>query len=286
VFKGSIEQIHALQKLGEMPGHPVHSVEAENRALEEFISASVKPHVVALRAGETGAAEALKEVFEALGQIDAHYVKKEMLLFPYMEKYGISGPPKVMWGVDDEIRRLIKEQRDILNAPEGGQRQIAEFDPEAEEDAYIPNDNEDEGTTKAQPIQIPPAGPQPMAGAAQQEDGPSAKAPHAPADNTQARVVDVIPNRPINPQPTTDTDSMVIDIVECTDAHDAAYFKIYIKKNGRVVDPAGPGTAMPARGKPHRVAVGSEALREPLGQSGCAGIRVGFGAEAPVTSPA
>ncbi len=46
---------------------------------------------------------------EALKQIDRHYLRKENLFFPYMEQYGIVAPPKVMWGVDDEIRALIKE---------------------------------------------------------------------------------------------------------------------------------------------------------------------------------
>ncbi|MCG0278095.1 MAG: hemerythrin domain-containing protein [Thermanaeromonas sp.] len=34
-------------------------------------------------------------------------------MFPYLEKYNITGPPKVMWGVDDEIRGLIKEAKTL-----------------------------------------------------------------------------------------------------------------------------------------------------------------------------
>ena len=30
-------------------------------------------------------------------------------MFPYLEKYGNTAPPQVMWGVDDEIRGLIKK---------------------------------------------------------------------------------------------------------------------------------------------------------------------------------
>jgi hypothetical protein len=40
--------------------------------------------------------------------VDKHYRRKENLLFPFLEKYGISGPPKVMWGKHDEIRDLLK----------------------------------------------------------------------------------------------------------------------------------------------------------------------------------
>jgi len=55
-----------------------------------------------------------------LAEIDKHYLKKENLFFPYMEKYGITAPPKVMWGVDDEIRGDLKEVRLLLqdNDPE------------------------------------------------------------------------------------------------------------------------------------------------------------------------
>ena len=34
--------------------------------------------------------------------------RKEYLLFPFLEKYGITGPPKVMWGKHDEIRAMLK----------------------------------------------------------------------------------------------------------------------------------------------------------------------------------
>lgn len=116
VFKGSVEQIHAPQEAAETAGHPVHTLKAENRALEQLIDKRIHPHIAALTAGDKGAAEALAADFEALRQIDTHYVKKEMLLFPYMEKYGITAPPKVMWGVDDEIRALVKQAGQLIAA--------------------------------------------------------------------------------------------------------------------------------------------------------------------------
>lgn len=116
VMGGSVEQIHAPGIDTETPGHPVHTIKAENRALEALMNERIRPKITALRAGEAGAAQALAADFEALRQIDKHYVKKEMLLFPYMEKYGITAPPKVMWGVDDEIRALVKEAARLIAA--------------------------------------------------------------------------------------------------------------------------------------------------------------------------
>ncbi|HOB19347.1 MAG TPA: DUF438 domain-containing protein, partial [Candidatus Atribacteria bacterium] len=109
VFKGSIEDIHKPAQAHEIPGHPVHTMMLENRAVERLIENSIRPRLEALK--QDGSAEnrkALKEELSKLLELDKHYSRKENLLFPYLEKYDITGPPKVMWGVDDEIRADIK----------------------------------------------------------------------------------------------------------------------------------------------------------------------------------
>ncbi len=50
----------------------------------------------------------IKQIFNNLSDIDKHYVRKENLVFPYLEKYEITGPPIVMWGKHDEIRKFMK----------------------------------------------------------------------------------------------------------------------------------------------------------------------------------
>lgn len=97
VFKGSIEDIHKPVAAADKPGHPAHTLKRENRAVEALIEA--------LRGGKTDFAAGLKKLYEG---VDIHYKKKENLLFPYMEQYGVTAPPKVMWGVDDEIRELLR----------------------------------------------------------------------------------------------------------------------------------------------------------------------------------
>ncbi len=44
----------------------------------------------------------------SLMDVEKHYLRKEYLLFPLLEKYEITGPPKVMWGKHDEIRELLR----------------------------------------------------------------------------------------------------------------------------------------------------------------------------------
>jgi PAS domain S-box-containing protein len=114
VFKGSIAEIHqAPSKLEETPGHPIHTFKQENRAIEKLIQ-EMKPHLDALQKDDRQENRHLIEAdLDQLSQIDKHYTRKENLVFPYMEKYGVTAPPKVMWGVDDEIRALIKEAKTL-----------------------------------------------------------------------------------------------------------------------------------------------------------------------------
>jgi DUF438 domain-containing protein len=103
VFKGSIEEIHRESDPAKIPGHPVNVLILENRELEKIIEKEVKTNL-----GEKILDATLKGLDKLYSVLDIHYSKKENLLFPYMEKYGITAPPKVMWGVDDEIREDLK----------------------------------------------------------------------------------------------------------------------------------------------------------------------------------
>jgi hypothetical protein len=112
VFKGSIEEIHRETDPAKIPGHPANVLMLENRKLEKIIEEKLKPY---LEETGKGALEAVLKGLDELSVIDIHYSKKENLLFPYMEKYGITAPPKVMWGVDDEIRDDLKMLKSDLS---------------------------------------------------------------------------------------------------------------------------------------------------------------------------
>ncbi len=115
IFKGSIEEIHSETKEEEKPGHPVRVLKEENFALEELLKNSILPKVKDFVANRMGKIKfSIIEDVNLLMDIEKHYSRKENILFPYMEKYGITAPPKVMWGVDDEIRRDIKEFKVLL----------------------------------------------------------------------------------------------------------------------------------------------------------------------------
>lgn len=117
VFKGTIEEIHQDQKekIENQPGHPVTFLKKENEAIEALIEERIRPHLEAFKGDDSQEnILALREDFNLLWDADKHYKRKENLIFPFLEKYGITGPPKVMWGVDDEIRENIKAVQRML----------------------------------------------------------------------------------------------------------------------------------------------------------------------------
>lgn len=115
VFKGSIEEIHRDERPENSKGHPIYTLKMENLAIENLLNKNIL-QALALYKKENTNENLLKllEEFNLLWDIDKHYSRKENILFPYMEKYKITAPPKVMWAVDDEIRRDIKEIKDSL----------------------------------------------------------------------------------------------------------------------------------------------------------------------------
>jgi len=126
VFKGSIQEIHGTVRPQDIPGHPVHTFIQENRAIEELM-AEIQNDLEEFRKDDSKSnLKKLIKGFDKLWEIDRHYFRKENLLFPYLEKYGITTPPKVMWGVDDEIRADIKLVINLLNDYNGDREELTE----------------------------------------------------------------------------------------------------------------------------------------------------------------
>ncbi len=91
-------------------GHPVDTFQKENVALKEETDKARKLIIAvdALSADKLpGYVMQMRTIFNALSDIDKHYKRKEFLLFPYLEKHLITGPPTVMWGKHDELRGFL-----------------------------------------------------------------------------------------------------------------------------------------------------------------------------------
>jgi DUF438 domain-containing protein len=116
VFKDALDE-HPAPAF--VPGHPLHTLAAENRELEKLV-ARTREALAPLRdeSGERAwAAERAKlaPLVQALFEVEKHYLKKENQLFPRLEEKGKSGPSKVMWAVHDDIRAHLKDFRRTLD---------------------------------------------------------------------------------------------------------------------------------------------------------------------------
>lgn len=100
-------------------GHPVDVFLKENAELLIVVSELEETYkeVSTVANSEQIASLILKMrgAFNKLMDVDKHYKRKENLLFPYLEKLGITGPPKVMWGKHDETRELLKGAIEALS---------------------------------------------------------------------------------------------------------------------------------------------------------------------------
>lgn len=102
------------------PGHPVDTFRRENQALREAVarmraaigSIAELPDTVVPENQLTAWRQAYNDVMD----VEKHYQRKEHLLFSCLERHGITGPSKVMWGKDDEVRALLKALGEALAA--------------------------------------------------------------------------------------------------------------------------------------------------------------------------
>ncbi|MCP4582214.1 MAG: DUF438 domain-containing protein [candidate division Zixibacteria bacterium] len=118
-LKGAIDHTGAK---GASVGHPVHTFKMENRALAWEIETLNKLYkAVSELKGDNDIKQIwfdLKSHFSALMDVEKHYQRKENLLFPFLEKHDITGPPSVMWGKHDQTRELLKAAMDALSQAE------------------------------------------------------------------------------------------------------------------------------------------------------------------------
>ena len=102
------------------PGHPVDTFKKENKELQGVVKKLRelfdKSEELYAAIGPVAYLNKVKSLFNSLMDVDKHYRRKENLLFPFLERYGITGPPKVMWGKHDETRVLLKNAMESLSS--------------------------------------------------------------------------------------------------------------------------------------------------------------------------
>lgn len=116
VLDGSID----MEGAQDIPaGHPIDTFKKENLALQAEVDKYNKLKADLQTAEEKqlpGFILQFRTIFNNFADVDKHYKRKEYLLFPFLEKHLITGPPKVMWGKHDETRDLLKKSFDGLES--------------------------------------------------------------------------------------------------------------------------------------------------------------------------
>jgi uncharacterized protein len=103
------------------PGHPADTFRRENEAIQGVVQrmGEVMAQVLQLPDDAPGGEVLMRwrQLSNELMDLDKHYQRKEHAFFSALERHGITGPSKVMWAKDDEVRELLKD----LNAALGQQ---------------------------------------------------------------------------------------------------------------------------------------------------------------------
>ena len=116
VFRESLDQ---QAKPETVPGHPVYTFLAENGAALRVLDALGEALAAAKDGPDSEQLERARERLRELQAYEKHYLRKENLLFPYLEKRGFSGPSSVMWAIHDDVRAGWKALSDVLSTGPG-----------------------------------------------------------------------------------------------------------------------------------------------------------------------
>lgn len=102
------------------PGHPIDTFRRENGAVRDVLT---RLRLAMNKAGQSAdstetSASLLncKQALNDLMDLEKHYQRKEHLQFSCLERHGVTGPSRVMWGKDDEIRALLKNLVRVLRS--------------------------------------------------------------------------------------------------------------------------------------------------------------------------
>ncbi len=110
-------------------GHPIHTLMEEHAMVLDFAAKLID---MTDKLKEMDSYESAGEVLSAItGIVDhlkasqSHYLREENVLFSYLEKHGIAGPPRAMWAEHDQIRDVDKNLYKLMDNRE--ETAITEF---------------------------------------------------------------------------------------------------------------------------------------------------------------
>jgi len=119
VFQDSLE---GATKTLASPVHPIHTLMEEHNILLQFtdklknVAEEIKGAKSFVAAGES--MKRLNHIAKHFKESEKHYVREENVLFPYLEKHGITHPPAIMWAEHNDIREEKKKLYKLVDTKE------------------------------------------------------------------------------------------------------------------------------------------------------------------------
>ena len=115
VFKESLEKEKTLAPIG----HPIHILMEEHKMIQQFAE-NLKDTANKIKEAKDFDAvikemEKLSHIVEHFKDSESHHVREENVLFPYLEKHGVTQPPVIMWSEHTEIRKIKKKLYQVVD---------------------------------------------------------------------------------------------------------------------------------------------------------------------------
>ena len=98
-------------------GHPLHILMTEHKKLIEFAQELVEKTTSLKEKSDAVIFSRIEQLVSFFKESSVHYLREENVIFPVLEKYGVTQPPKIMWMEHDNIRAIEKniyETADLL----------------------------------------------------------------------------------------------------------------------------------------------------------------------------
>ena len=96
------------------PWHPIYISMKEHEKILEMLKQLKDLVNSATKSFSFENLVAIGKLTEELKKVELHFQKQEYGIFPYVEKYGVEQPPKVMWSEHDTMRAMIKDFAKII----------------------------------------------------------------------------------------------------------------------------------------------------------------------------
>ena len=121
IFKEQLEK----QQPNLQPSQPINILMEEHKIMlkmaDQLMSIANKVLKISDMRYATAEVHEVEHLAEDFMDSEKHYLREENVLFPYLEKHGITEPPAVMWMEHNEIRELKKKLHGLIkNLNEAG----------------------------------------------------------------------------------------------------------------------------------------------------------------------